>query len=249
MRREWRSWPPTAVAAGLEERKRGEEAKSDKSSSKGMGEDRRRKGSSAGIWSGEAAEWSGEGDEEGFWIAGAAAVASDNDLFCALLPAYSTSSRVDRGRWSGGSPVTKGQKPSSPLGFCSVAHHPRQPALLLPSVPSHSSQPHSQLTWGHEAAFLAHCSTSSSAITDIPIHRYTAQMSSTRCNRIEYRWISLILYLCSYFYLDSDWIVSNMSDWIQIDIDIINIRFEYPDTNTISNVEYPDSNTNRSEPF
>jgi hypothetical protein len=44
-------------------------------------------GGGAREWSG--VEWGvGEGDEEGFWIAGAAAVASDNDLFFALLPAY-----------------------------------------------------------------------------------------------------------------------------------------------------------------
>ena len=34
---------------------------------------------------------------------------------------------------------------------------------------------------------------------------------------------------------------------IQLDIDIINIRFKYSDT--VSDVEYPDSNTDRFEPL
>jgi hypothetical protein len=39
-----------------------------------------------------------------------------------------------------------------------------------------------------------------------------------------------------------------MSDRIRLDIDIINMRFEYSDTDTVSDVEYPNSDTNRSEP-
>jgi len=38
-------------------------------------------------------------------------------------------------------------------------------------------------------------------------------------------------------------IVSTMSDKIQLDVDIINIRFKYSDTNTVSDVEHSDSHT------
>jgi hypothetical protein len=41
-------------------------------------------------------------------------------------------------------------------------------------------------------------------------------------------------------------IVSTMSDRIRLDIDIINMRFEYSDTDTVSDVGYPDSDTDRS---
>ena len=41
--------------------------------------------------------------------------------------------------------------------------------------------------------------------------------------------------------------MSTMSDMIRLDIDIINMRFEYSDTNTVSDVEYPDSNIDRSK--
>jgi hypothetical protein len=34
-----------------------------------------------------------------------------------------------------------------------------------------------------------------------------------------------------------------MPDRIQLDIDIINMRFEYSDTDTVLDVEYPDSDT------
>ena len=40
-----------------------------------------------------------------------------------------------------------------------------------------------------------------------------------------------------------------MSDRIRLDIDIMNMRFEYSDTDTVSDVEYPDSDTDRSEPL
>jgi len=45
--------------------------------------------------------------------------------------------------------------------------------------------------------------------------------------------------------------VSNMSDMVQIDIDIINIEFEYSDidTDTVSDVEYPNSNTDKFKPL
>jgi len=43
--------------------------------------------------------------------------------------------------------------------------------------------------------------------------------------------------------------MSIMSDKIRLDVDIINIRFKYSDTNTVSDVEYSDSNTDRSEPL
>ena len=38
-----------------------------------------------------------------------------------------------------------------------------------------------------------------------------------------------------------------MMDMIQLDIDIINMRFDYSDTDTVSDVEYPDSDTDRFE--
>ena len=44
-------------------------------------------------------------------------------------------------------------------------------------------------------------------------------------------------------------IVSTMSDMIRLDIDIINMQFEYSDTVTVSDVEYPDSNTDGFEPL
>jgi hypothetical protein len=40
-----------------------------------------------------------------------------------------------------------------------------------------------------------------------------------------------------------------MPDRIRFDVDIINMRFEYSDTDTVSDVEYPDSDTDRSEPL
>ena len=42
-------------------------------------------------------------------------------------------------------------------------------------------------------------------------------------------------------------IVSAMPDRIRFDVDIINMRFEFSDMDTVSNVEYPDSDTDRSE--
>ena len=42
-------------------------------------------------------------------------------------------------------------------------------------------------------------------------------------------------------------IVSIMSDRVRLDIDIINMRFEYSDTDTVSDVGYPDSDTDRSQ--
>ena len=43
--------------------------------------------------------------------------------------------------------------------------------------------------------------------------------------------------------------VSDMSDRVQIEINIINIEFEYSDTDTdmVSDVEYTDSNRDRFE--
>ena len=42
-------------------------------------------------------------------------------------------------------------------------------------------------------------------------------------------------------------IVSTMSDRIQLDTDIINMRFKYLDTDTVSDIEYPDSDMDRLE--
>jgi hypothetical protein len=44
-------------------------------------------------------------------------------------------------------------------------------------------------------------------------------------------------------------IVSTIPDKIRLDIDIINIRFEYLYTDTVSDIKYPDSNTDIFEPF
>jgi hypothetical protein len=40
-----------------------------------------------------------------------------------------------------------------------------------------------------------------------------------------------------------------MSDKIRLDVDIINIRFKYSDTDTVSDVEYLDSNMNIFKPL
>jgi hypothetical protein len=40
-----------------------------------------------------------------------------------------------------------------------------------------------------------------------------------------------------------------MSDTIRLDIDIINLRFKYSDTNTVLDVEYPDSDTDGLKPL
>ena len=44
-------------------------------------------------------------------------------------------------------------------------------------------------------------------------------------------------------------ILSTMSDRIRLDIDITNMQFEYSDTDTVSDVGYPDSDTDRSQPL
>jgi hypothetical protein len=43
--------------------------------------------------------------------------------------------------------------------------------------------------------------------------------------------------------------VSAMPDMIRLDVDIINMRFKYSDTDTVSDVEYPDSDTDISKPL
>jgi hypothetical protein len=64
-------------------------------------------------------------------------------------------------------------------------------------------------------------------------------------------WILLILYLFLYFCQDSNLNIDSVaiSDRIGLDIDIINIRFEYSNTDTISDVKYPNSDTDKSEPL
>jgi hypothetical protein len=44
-------------------------------------------------------------------------------------------------------------------------------------------------------------------------------------------------------------IMSTMPDMIRFDIDITNMQFEYSDTDTVSDVEYADSDTDRFEPL
>ena len=43
--------------------------------------------------------------------------------------------------------------------------------------------------------------------------------------------------------------MSVMLDRIRLDINIINIRFEYLDTDIVSDVEYPNMDTDRFEPL
>jgi hypothetical protein len=43
--------------------------------------------------------------------------------------------------------------------------------------------------------------------------------------------------------------VSAMPDMIRLDVDIINMRFKYSDTDTVSDVEYLDSDTDISKPL
>ena len=42
-------------------------------------------------------------------------------------------------------------------------------------------------------------------------------------------------------------IISILSDKVGLDVDIVNIRFKYSDTDKVSNVEYSESDTDRSE--
>ena len=63
-------------------------------------------------------------------------------------------------------------------------------------------------------------------------------------------------YICFHIYVrirNRMRIVSTMSDMIRLDINIINMRFEYldtdTDTDTVSDVGYPDSDTDRSQPL
>jgi hypothetical protein len=43
--------------------------------------------------------------------------------------------------------------------------------------------------------------------------------------------------------------MSTMSDMIRLDIDIINMRFEYSDMDTVSDVGYPDLDMDRYQPL
>jgi len=43
--------------------------------------------------------------------------------------------------------------------------------------------------------------------------------------------------------------MSIMSDKVQLNVDIINILFKHLDTDTVSDVEYSDSDTDRSKPL
>jgi hypothetical protein len=59
-------------------------------------------------------------------------------------------------------------------------------------------------------------------------------------------------YICFYIFVRiriRKRIVPTMSDRIWLDIDIINMWFENLDTDTVSDVEYSDSDTDRSEPL
>ena len=57
-------------------------------------------------------------------------------------------------------------------------------------------------------------------------------------------------YICFYIFVRiriQIRIVSTMSDMIRLDIDIINMRFEYSNTDAVSDIEYLDSDMDRSE--
>jgi hypothetical protein len=45
------------------------------------------------------------------------------------------------------------------------------------------------------------------------------------------------------------WIVSTMPDRIRLDIDIINMRFQYSETGTVSDIEYPNSDMDKWTPL
>jgi hypothetical protein len=67
-------------------------------------------------------------------------------------------------------------------------------------------------------------------------------------NTDRYRWYYICFYIFGRIQI---WIriVLVMPDKIRLDVDIINIRFKYSDTDTISDVEYSDSDTDISEPL
>jgi hypothetical protein len=63
-----------------------------------------------------------------------------------------------------------------------------------------------------------------------------------------YRWYHICFRIFVWIWIRIR-IVSTISDRIHLDIDIIHMRFEYSDTDTISNVEYPNSDMDRSKPL
>jgi hypothetical protein len=57
-------------------------------------------------------------------------------------------------------------------------------------------------------------------------------------------------YICFHIYVRiriRTRILLTMLDRIRLDVDVINMQFDYSDTDTISDVEYPESDTDRSE--
>jgi hypothetical protein len=56
-------------------------------------------------------------------------------------------------------------------------------------------------------------------------------------------------HICFHIFVRIQIRIRIVSDRIQLDIDIINIRFEYSDMNMVSDVEYPDSDTDGSRPL
>jgi hypothetical protein len=63
-----------------------------------------------------------------------------------------------------------------------------------------------------------------------------------------YRWYYICFYIFGRIQIRIR-IVLVIPDKIRLDVDIINIRFKYLDTDMISDVEYSDSDTDRSEPL
>jgi hypothetical protein len=63
-----------------------------------------------------------------------------------------------------------------------------------------------------------------------------------------YRWYYICFYIFGRIQIRIR-IVLAMPNMIRLDVDIINIRFKYSDTDTVSNVEYSDSDMDKSEPL
>jgi hypothetical protein len=65
----------------------------------------------------------------------------------------------------------------------------------------------------------------------------------------EYHWYHICFHISGQIRIQR--IVSAMPDRIRLNVDIINMQFKYSDTDTdtVSDVEYPNSDTDRSEPL
>ena len=88
-------------------------------------------------------------------------------------------------------------------------------------------------------------------LSSIPVHHWCYRLGMKR-DRIQtdITYITFVFIFLSRIWIRM-WIVSNIPNRIRLDIDVINMRFEYSDTNTdtVSDVGYPDSDTDRSQPL